>query len=295
MHDHHGIAEGKRVTWAGMLVNVLLTVLKFLGGIYGRSKALLADAIHSLSDLLTDILVLIGLHFFDKKEDKNHPYGHGKVETLSTIGVGAILLLAAVSIGIGAVTAIYRGEATAPHRYTILIAAISIIAKEVLFQVTIRTGKRIGSEAMTANAWHHRSDSWTSAVTLVGVALASYVPSLRSLDSAAAIVVSLFILKISIDILRGSVSKIIDTSPSPEFLDSVREEVNGIRGVKSSHDLTGRYYADSIRMEVHIELDPDMTVRESHEIADSVAQRVKERFPEVTAVLVHVDPFEPDA
>ncbi len=282
---------GRNITLTGMGVNAALIALKILGGVFGRSRALLADAFHSLSDFISDALVLIGLHFFHKKEDADHPYGHGKIETLVTIALGTILLIAAVRIGIGAAQAIYRGEITVPRRFTIPIAAVSIVSKEILYRLTRRIGKRIGSEAMIANAWHHRSDAMTSIVTLAGVTLAIYVPSLRMLDSYAALLVSFFIIKVAFDILRSSVRKIIDTSPPPDVLRRYSEEIEKVPGVEACHDLMCRYYADKIRMEVHIEVDGDLTVREAHGIVDRVVEGIGSRFDEVSKVLVHIDPY----
>ena len=286
------IEAGRNVTWAGMAVNSLLIALKIFGGTYGRSRALLADAVHSISDLVSDILVLIGLHFLHKEEDSDHPYGHGKIETLTTIGVGLLLLYAAVRIGIDASVAIYRGDIGIPHRFTILIAAASIAAKEILYHVTVRVGKRIGSAAMIANAWHHRSDAWTSVVTLVGVTLAVYVPSLRVLDSYAALLVSFFIIRVALGILRGAIAKIVDTSPDPELIERICDEIRNVEGVRNCHDVAARYYANRIRMEVHIAVDPNLTVLEAHEIADTVSSRIKEQFEEVSNVLVHIDPYK---
>jgi cation diffusion facilitator family transporter len=286
------IESGRNVTWAGMAVNALLIVLKLLGGIYGFSRALLADAAHSISDLASDILVLIGLHFFHKKEDSDHPYGHGKIETLATIGVGLLLLYVAVRIGIDASVAVYRGDISIPQRFTIIIAAVSIAAKEILYHVTVRIGKRIGSEAMIANAWHHRSDAWTSVVTLAGVTLAVYVPTLRVLDSYAALLVSFFIIRVAFGILRGAIAKIVDTSPDPELLERICSEIQSVEGVRNCHDVAARYYANRIRMEVHIAVDPNLTVLEAHSIADMVSLKIKGQFEEISNVLVHIDPYE---
>lgn len=293
-HDNHSLdlAAGRNVTWAGMGINVVLIALKITGGIYGRSKALLADAAHSVSDLVSDMLVLVGLHYFRKEEDTEHPYGHGKIESLVTISIGVLLAAAAVRIGVEAALAIYQRRILAPHPYTILIAALSILAKEILFNVTVRVGKRLKSEVIVANAWHHRSDALTSVITFVGVGLAVYVPRLRILDSYAALLVSFFIVKIAYDISRSAIKKLIDTSPSAELLEKIYGEISGIPGVKACHDLTGRYYADMIRMEVHVEVDPSLSVQDSHKIADEVSARVKERFMEVSSILVHVDPYE---
>lgn len=296
-HTHHhkraDLEAGRKITWIGMGVNGVLIVLKIYGGIYGRSKALLADAVHSASDFISDFLVLIGLHFIVKEKDSDHPYGHGKIETLATIGVGALLCFAAVKIGLDAALTIRSGELAAPERFTIIIAALSIISKEALYQATVKIGRKLGSEAMVANAWHHRSDAWSSGVTLIGVTLAAFVPKLRVLDSYAALLVSFFILKVAVDILVGAIKKIIDTSPSEELLNGAKEEIQSVPGVKNCHDLTGRYYGSMVFMEVHIEVDPDLTVLESHSIANEARERVRSRFEEVSNLLVHIDPFEP--
>lgn len=288
-HTNH-LETGRRITWIGIAVNVVLVGLKLLGGFAGRSRALIADAVHSLSDLVTDFVVLVGLHFLGKKEDAEHPYGHGKIETLATLGVGSVLLAAAVKIGYDAATAVAGGELPAPHRYTIAIAAASIVAKELLYQATVRVGRRVGSEAMVANAWHHRSDAWSSVVTLIGVGLASFVPRLRVLDSYAALFVSFFIVKVAVEILGGAVRKIIDTTPSVRFIEEVCETAASVDGVIECHDVMARYYGPVIRMELHIVVDPGMTVLQAHDIIDKVVAAVTTRFSEVGKILVHVDP-----
>ncbi|HSG28648.1 MAG TPA: cation diffusion facilitator family transporter, partial [Candidatus Krumholzibacterium sp.] len=260
-HDHdHDLEAGKKITWSGMGVNALLIVLKLGGGFYGHSRALLADGVHSISDFVSDIVVLVGLHFFGKEEDESHPYGHGKIETLAAIGVGLLLLFAAFKIGYEAAISIYRHEAAIPGWFTIIIAAISIVSKEAMFHATRRIGRNIGSEAMIANAWHHRSDAMSSVVTLTGISLAVFVPSLHILDSYAALLVTFFIVKVAADILKNAVKKIIDTSPSKEFIDGVCEVASEVPGVLACHDTMARYYASRIRMEIHIEVDPEMTV-----------------------------------
>lgn len=289
-HRHDGLEPGRRITWTGMAVNALLIVLKAAGGLLGGSRALLADAVHSVSDFLSDGVVLVGLHFLGKKEDEDHPYGHGKIETLATIGVGLLLLAAAVRIGYEAALSIYRGDITSPLPWTIAVAAVSVVAKEILYQVTVRTGRRLGSEAMIANAWHHRSDAWSSVVTLLGVGAAVLVPALRVLDSYAALFVSFFIAKVAADILKGAVRKIIDTAPSKEFLDEVRTIAEEVPGVRQCHDVMARHYARRIRLELHIVVDPSMTVARAHDIIDVVVERIESRFDEIDKILVHVDP-----
>lgn len=290
-HDHQrGIAEGRRITWIGIGVNAVLIVLKLWGGFAGRSRALIADGVHSISDFVSDFIVLIGLHFLGKAEDDDHPYGHGKIETLAAIGVGLLLFTAAIKIGYEAAMAIYRGDVSAPARLTILVAALSVISKEALYHVTVRIGRRVGSEALVANAWHHRSDAWSSIVTLGGVTAAVFVPSLRVLDSYAALFVSFFIAKVAAEILWSAVRKIIDTAPSAEFIQAVRISTERVDGVRQCHDVMARYYARRIRMELHIVVDPGMTVAEAHDIIDKVVDVITTTFEDVEKVLVHVDP-----
>ena len=290
-HDHsRGLAEGRRITWVGIGVNAILIVLKLWGGTAGRSRALIADAVHSISDFVSDFIVLIGLHFLGKAEDEEHPYGHGKIETLAAIGVGLILLITAAKIGYEAAMAIYRGDVSAPHRFTIIIAAASVVAKEVLYQITVRIGRRVGSEALVANAWHHRSDAWSSIVTLVGVTAASFVPRLQILDSYAALFVSFFIVKVAAEILWSALRKIVDTAPSAEFIQAVKLSVERVPGVRQCHDIMARYYARRIRMELHIVVDPGMTVAEAHVIIDQIVDVITTTFEDVDKVLVHVDP-----
>jgi cation diffusion facilitator family transporter len=290
-HDHHGgLEEGRRITWAGIGVNAALIGLKLWGGLAGRSRALVADAVHSVSDFLSDFIVLVGLHFLGKKEDEEHPYGHGKFETLAAVGVGALLLAAAIKVGYEAAAAIYRGDVVSPHRLTIIVAAASVIAKEMLYHITVRIGRRIGSESMIANAWHHRSDAWSSIVTLAGVTAASFSPRLRILDSYAALFVSFFIARVAAGILWSALRKIVDTAPSPEYIKAVRLSVERVPGVRQCHDVMARYYARRIRMELHIVVDPGMTVAEAHNIIDSVVDKVKTKFEDIDKVLVHVDP-----
>lgn len=289
-HHDHGIESANRITWISMAVNAVLIFLKFYGGFAGKSKALIADGIHSLSDFITDIVVLVGLYFFGQKEDESHPYGHGKFETLAAVVVGLVLFLAAADIGIDAAMAIHRGDLSVPHVYTIYIAALSIVFKEVLYHLTVRIGRKIGSEAMVANAWHHRSDAWSSIVVIIGITLAIYVPSLQVLDSYAALLVSFFIIKVAFDISKGAITKIVDTSPSREFCRDIDSLTRSVPGVLACHDMMARYYADRIRMEIHIVVDPGMTVLEAHGVIDQVVSAITTKHPEVEKVLVHVDP-----
>jgi len=179
---------------------------------------------------------------------------------------------------------------SAPHRFTIIIAAVSVVSKEFLYQVTVRIGRKIDSEALIANAWHHRSDSWSSIVTLGGVTIASFVPRLQVVDSYAALFVSFFIVRVAVEILWSAIRKIVDTAPSTEFITAVRLTVERVPGVRQCHDIMARYYARRIRMELHIVVDPGMTVAEAHDIIDRVVEELTTKFENIEKVLVHVDP-----
>lgn len=282
---------GRNITLAGMAINIALSLIKFLGGIYGGSKALIADSIHSLTDLISDVLALVGLHYSHKESDDSHPYGHGKIESLTTIGVGVILFGAAFWIGFDAIRTIYSGSFQAPSTYTVWIAAISIISKEILYRLTRRTAGRIRSDVLEANAWHHRTDAITSAIILISITGARFFPQLAFLDSAAALLVAVFIMVISVDIMKKSINKIIDTSLSDHLVSSVAGRMKEVEGVIDVHDISGRYYADIIRMEAHLVVDPDISVAEAHRIADLAELRVTSEFNEISSVLIHIDPF----
>ena len=282
---------GVNITLGGMALNIALALIKFLGGLFGGSKALIADSLHSLSDLISDILALLGLHFRYKESDDNHPYGHGKIESLTTVGVGLLLLGVAFWVGFDAIKTMYRKTFIQPHTYTIWIAGISIVTKEVLFRFTDKTAGEIRSEILRANAWHHRSDAITSAIIFVSITGARLFPKLAFLDSAAALIVSAFILVISIDIMKKSINKVIDTSPGGKLLESVADRIRDIEGVIDVHDISGRYYSDIIRMEAHLEVSPEITVAEAHNIANKAEQRIIREFEEISSVLIHIDPY----
>jgi cation diffusion facilitator family transporter len=283
--------DGINITLGGMALNIGLSLVKFLGGIYGGSKALIADSLHSLSDLISDVLALVGLHYRHKGSDYNHPYGHGKIESLTTIGVGILLFGIGLWIGFDAARSLIGRTFSPPSSYTVWIAAFSIVSKETIYRLTVRTAGRIRSDVLKANAWHHRTDAITSGIIVLSIAGASFFPRLAFLDSAAAVLVSVFIIVISIDIMKKSIDKVIDSSLSDELKEKVRTELREVEGVLDVHDISGRYYADIIRMEAHIEVAPEITVAEGHRIAESAEERIITGFEEISSVLIHIDPF----
>ena len=211
-------ASGRSVTLVGILVNAFLIVLKFLAGTFGHSQALIADAVHSVSDLFTDVVVLYGLKVGRKGPDKEHHFGHARIETLASAIVGLALIATAIYVGIDAGLNIHRHTEYHPTGFALVGAAISVVLKEVLYHFTVRIGRRIKSAVIIANAWHHRSDALSSIAVLIGVTASLLKPAWHILDAYAALFVSFFIIKVGFEILWGTLREFTDTAPRPEVL-----------------------------------------------------------------------------
>lgn len=285
--------EGRRVTWVGVWVNLVLSVGKLLAGIFGNSQAMIADAAHSLSDLITDGVVLVGLKLGRSAPDAGHPFGHGRIETLSTVVVGAILAALAVILGYDAIVQLIRGDAHHPTWLALAAAAVSILFKEALYRYTVRVGRRIKSQAVVANAWHHRSDALSSVAVLLGVAGAMVNPAWHSLDAWAALVVSLLILKVGADVLWDALKEMVDTAPSREVVESIERCALSVAGVQQVHDLKVRSLGGRYQMQIHVVVDGELRVSQGHDIAKAVEHCVEAEVDDVGEVIVHVDPSKP--
>lgn len=281
---------GRTVTLVGALINVLLILLKFFAGVFGHSQALIADAVHSISDLFTDLVVLIGLKIGRKAPDESHPFGHGRIETLASSMVGIALIATAVYLGIKSSLNIYHHTEYHPTRLALIGASVSIILKEFLYQYTVRVGRRIKSQLIKANAWHHRSDALSSVAVLLGVAGALVNPSWHILDSFAALLVSFFIIKVGLDILWKTLREFTDAAPTAEVLDKINRCARSIEGVFETHDLKVRTSGGFYQMEIHVLVDGQLTVAEGHRIAQEVENCLIDEFDEIEQVIVHVDP-----
>jgi cation diffusion facilitator family transporter len=286
--------EGRTVTWVGALVNTVLVVLKFLAGVFGHSQALIADAVHSVSDLFTDVIVLVGLRMGRKAPDERHHFGHARLETLASFIVGLALIATALYLGIEAVLNIYRHTECHPTKLALVGAGVSIVLKEALYHYTVRVGRRIKSSLIVANAWHHRSDALSSVAVLIGVTGTLIRPSWHALDGYAALLVSFFIIKVGLDILRESIREFTDTAPPPEILDSISSCARGVPGVLDMHDLRVRTSGGLYQMEAHIVVDGQLTVFEGHRIAKAVETCLAEEVGDLDRVIVHVDPATRD-
>jgi len=281
---------GKRVTLVGVVVNTLLILLKFAAGIVGNSQALIADAVHSISDLFTDAVVLIGIRISQKPPDRTHHFGHARLETLASTIVGMALIGTALYIGIDASLTIYRHNEYHPTFLALAGAGISIVFKEALYHYTIRTGRRIKSQLIMANAWHHRSDAFSSVAVFIGVGGTLIEPSWHILDAYAALLVSFFVVKVGLEILKDALREFTDTAPQPEVIAKIKECALSVNGVEGMHDLRVRTSGGHYQMEIHIVVDGRLTVSEGHKIAKEVEGCLVDDVGNFNRITIHVDP-----
>lgn len=286
-----------RVTFIGFAVNLLLAGIKLAAGILGRSGAMVADAVHSFSDMATDVVVIAFAKISAKPKDEGHDYGHGKYETLATIIIS--LALAAVGTGIlvnsiGAIRVVVDGGLLPrPGTVALLAAAVSIIVKEILYRYTVREGRRVSSPSMIANAWHHRSDALSSLGTLAGIGCAYFLgDKWRIADPIAALVVAVFIFKIAFDLIRTGLDELLERSLPEDVEEEILRVVAANPEVREPHNLRTRRIGASIAVEVHVRVDGAMSVCRSHELAEDIERRLRARFGEGTMIAIHVEPLK---
>ena len=286
-----------RVTFIGFAVNLLLAGIKLAAGILGRSGAMVADAVHSFSDMATDVVVIAFAKISAKPKDEGHDYGHGKYETLATIIIS--LALAAVGTGIlvnsiGAIRVVVGGGLLPrPGTVALLGAAVSIVVKEVLYRYTVREGRRVSSPSMIANAWHHRSDALSSLGTLAGIGCAYFLgDKWRIADPIAALVVAVFIFKIAFDLIRTGLDELLERSLPEDVEEEILRVVAANPEVREPHNLRTRRIGASIAVEVHVRVDGAMSVCRSHELTEDIERRLRARFGEGTMIAIHVEPLK---
>lgn len=287
--------DAARVTVIGSVVNLLLSAAKLLAGITGRSQAMIADGVHSLSDLGTDVVVIFGVFAGARPSDPSHRYGHGKFETLATTIVGLALL--AVGLGIlwsggTEIWSFFHGEGIGePGLFPLVMALVSIVLKEALYRYTLYEARKIGSTAMVANAWHHRSDALSSVGAGLGIAGAIFLgKSWRILDPIAALVVSVFVLKVGFDITRKGVGELLESSLDDETERKIMEIVEHVPGVREPHNLRTRALGNTIGVDIHIRVDRNLSVADGHSIASVVEERLRDVFGREMHISVHVEP-----
>lgn len=286
-----------RVTLAGSVINVLLLLCKFVAGILGHSAAMIADAVHSLTDFVTDIIVLVFVRLSSKPRDANHEYGHGKYETLASVLIGFSLFLVGVMICYDGLVKIYRAicgeELAQPGMVALAAAVVSIVLKEWAFRFTRRVGRRVGSEAVVANAWHHRSDALSSVGTFFGIGGAILLGQKWAvLDPIAALVVSVLIIKAAIALIKPAMDELMEKSLPDEVENEIRRIAESVVGVSEVHHLMTRSIGSHIAMEMHVRMRGDMTLYESHLHATEIERKLRARFGAGTHIGLHVEPLK---
>ena len=283
------------MTLVGGVVNVVLLLFKFVAGIVGHSAAMVADAVHSLSDFVTDVIVLVFVHISGKPQDKSHDYGHGKYETLAMTLIGMALLLVAVGILYSGLTKIVAWAAgaqlQAPGTLALWAALLSVVLKEAVYRYSMVKARQLNSQAVEANAWHHRSDALSSIGTAVGIGGAIFLgPRWTVLDPVASIVVGAFIVKVAVGLLRNGIGDLMEQSLPDAVEQEILQSVAALPNLTEPHDLRTRRIGNHYAIELHILMDGTITLREAHDKATEVENLLKARYGEETHVAVHVEP-----
>jgi len=278
-----------RTAIVGGVVNLALSIVKVFSGVIWSSQALVADGIHSLSDLFSDALVWVAGRHATQAPDQEHPYGHGRYETVATLALGALLLAVAVGIGWDAAARLFTpDELLRPEPFALIAAALSIAVKEWLYWWTLGYARRVRSQMLRANAWHHRSDAISSVVVLIGVA--GTLAGLQYLDAVAAVIVAVMIAKIAWDLGSEAIRELVDTGLEEEKISEIRRTIDSVGGVRDLHMLRTRRHGGQASADVHVLVDPRVSVSEGHMISVLVEQRLKDQIDEITDVTVHIDP-----
>ena len=297
MKENQREKEIYKVTIVGALANVILLIFKFVAGIISNSAAMIADAVHSLSDFITDVVVIVFVKISSKPQDKSHDYGHGKFETLATLIIGIALLFIGLMILYNGVSATYRciwlgGELHRPGMIAFWAAIFSIILKEAVYQYTVFKGKNLNSQAVIANAWHHRSDAFSSIGTAVGIGGAIFLgDKWVVLDPIAAIVVSVFIINVSLKIIIKSINELLEKSLPDEIENEIIKVAESFDMVKDVHDLRTRRIGNNIAIEMHLLMDGNLSLQCTHNTTELIESELRKKYGEHTHIAIHVEPF----
>lgn len=284
-----------KTTLIGSLVNLILLIFKFVAGFIGHSSAMIADAVHSLSDFVTDIIVIIFVKIANKPQDEDHSYGHGKYETLATAIIGTALLAVGIGIIVNStkdIVAFINGEnIETPGILALVAAIISIISKEALYRYTVFQGKRLNSKAVIANAWHHRSDALSSIGALIGIGGAIILGNnWKILDPIAALIVSALIIKTSVDLIKPCIDELLEKSLPKQQEKKIIDIILSFPQVSSPHHLRTRHIGNNIAIEVHIRMDGTMPLKEAHDITKAIETALRKEFGEKAHIGIHMEP-----
>ncbi len=287
------------VTLVGSVVNIILTVFKIFAGVLGRSTAMIADGIHSLSDLMSDIVVIVFVKISAKGRDKDHDYGHGKFETFATLIISLMLIVVAVNLMSGGINKIRQildgGEVSSPGMIALWAAVASIVLKEILYRYTIIQGKALNSPMMIANAWHHRSDAFSSVGSLLGIAGAIFLgDKFVILDPITGCVISIFILVMAVKMSVPAIKELLDVSLPDDVEEKIEATAKSVKGVVDLHELKTRREGPGIIMEGHLVLDSEISLKEAHDISKKVEESLRKEFGTETQISLHLEP-EDDA
>lgn len=286
-----------KVTIVGSVVNFILLLFKFFAGIVGHSAAMIADAVHSLSDFVTDIIVLVFVRISSKPEDEGHDYGHGKYETLATAIIGLCLFVVGLGVlwnGAESIWRVIQGDVLPePGMLALAAAVISVVSKEALYQYTVYKGRKLNSQAVVANAWHHRSDAFSSIGTMAGIGGAILLgDQWRVLDPIAAVIVSFFIMKVSVKLLVPAMNELLEKSLPAEVEAKINEIVLSYPGVSAPHHLRTRRIGNAYSIDLHVRMDGRLSLEEAHQRATVIEDRLRDEFGQGTYISIHVEPLK---
>ncbi len=279
-----------RVGLAGLLVNLALSALKIMAGLFGGSRAVLSDGVHSLSDVTTDIGVIFSARYCTEPADRQHPYGHGRVDILISLGISLFMAAAGLGLLISAAGHLLRSTETQPGLIALWAAIVSLVGKEVLFRWTHRRALLLKSPSLQTNAWHHRSDAFSSIPVIVAVVGARYLPGWHFLDSVGGLIVSLLILKLAWKLGFKALRQLSDTAAPADTVRAIKQLADNVQGVKEVHQIRTRFLGRGWGVDLHVLVDSKISVRSGHQIADQVKEALLGQRPDVVDIVVHIEP-----
>jgi cation diffusion facilitator family transporter len=290
INDDQRLQIANKVSFTTIVVNVVLSVLKLAAGIIGRSSAMIADAVHTISDVVTTVAVIIGMRFSSKPADADHPYGHEKIESVVAKMLSLALLATALSIGVSGIKTILSGEFSTPAPIALVAALISIVSKEWMYHYTVRAAKQINSAALKADAWHHRSDALSSIGTLLGIGGA--MMGFQILDPIASLVVSVLVIKVSVEIYIASFNQLVDRAAPIDVIAKIYETITNVPGVIRIDDVKTRMHGCVMYVDAEISVDGDLSVSDGHKIAENVHHQIENEILGVKHCMVHINPYQ---
>lgn len=280
-----------KVSVISIILNCLLTLIKFISGVISKSSAMISDSVHSLSDVLSTFVVIIGVKIANKKADSDHPYGHERIECVSAIILSGMLFIIGALIGINGIKNVTNsGNLVMPGVLALIASIISIISKEAMYQYTIRVSKKINSAALKADAWHHRSDALSSIGSFIGI-LGSRL-GFKIFDPLASVIISLCIIKVSIDIFKDAIDKMVDKSCDKEVINKVISVIEKNESVKNIDDIKTRQFGNKAYVDVEISVDENLLLKDAHKVAEEIHNSVENEINIVKHCMVHVNPYE---